>query len=108
MDANFMRAAHDWEAGSFADFFRLLYAMKLRTQGTDKLWWRPARKGTFSVRSFYKTLPNLQPNHFPWKSIWRNKVPLKANFFAWTASLGKRLWILTEMPGDCCGLVLYV
>jgi hypothetical protein len=28
---------------------------------------------------------------FPWKSIWKVKVPVRVSFFAWTAALG---WIL--------------
>jgi hypothetical protein len=30
---------------------------------------------------------------FPWKSIWRAKVPLKFAFFTWIAVLGKILTI---------------
>jgi len=57
--------------------------------GGDKLWWSPSRKGKFNVRSFYKILAYKEIAHFPWKSIWWTKVPLKVAFFAWVAALGK-------------------
>jgi len=41
-------------------------------------------------RLFYNVLLMIAPP-FPWKSIWRNRVPLRAAFFAWTATLGKIL-----------------
>jgi hypothetical protein len=28
---------------------------------------------------------------FPWKSIWRNRVPLRVTFFVWTDALGNIL-----------------
>jgi hypothetical protein len=28
---------------------------------------------------------------FPWKSVWRTKVPLMVAFFVWSAALGKIL-----------------
>jgi hypothetical protein len=43
------------------------------------------------VRSFYKVLTYKEEDPFPWRSIWRTKVPLKVVFFAWSATLGKIL-----------------
>jgi hypothetical protein len=48
-------------------------------------------KGKFDVRSFYKTLACKEAIHFPWKSIWQTRVPLKVTFFAWTVAQGKIL-----------------
>jgi hypothetical protein len=72
-------------------FFTLLYSISIDRDGEDKLWWSPARKGKFDVRSFYKTLAYEETIHFPWKSIWRTKVPLEVAFFAWAVVLGKIL-----------------
>jgi hypothetical protein len=55
------------------------------------MWWIPSCKGKFKVRSFYRILASREANPFPWKSIWRTKVPLRVAFFAWTAALGKIL-----------------
>jgi hypothetical protein len=85
-DVSFFRAAHDWEADVLASFFSLLYSSRVNYDGEDKLWWSPSHKGKFDVRSFYKALAFKEAIHFPWKSIWRTKVPLRVAFFAWTAA----------------------
>jgi hypothetical protein len=47
----------------------------------------------FEVKSFYKALhPNID-SPFPWKSIWRIKIPLRLVFLTWTASLGKMVFL---------------
>lgn len=48
--------------------------------------------------SFYEALLLTAPKCFPWKSVWKPKVPNKVSFFLWTAALGKKftidnLWI---------------
>jgi hypothetical protein len=90
-DVTFIRAAHDWELASVASFFTLLYSHPPSREGEDKLWWIPSRKGKFDVRSFYRVLVGINAHHFPWKSIWRTKAPVKVAFFAWSAALGKIL-----------------
>jgi hypothetical protein len=66
---------------------------EIEHQGEDKLWWIPSRKGTFEVSSFYRPLSTQGPSSFPWKGIWRTKVPPRVAFFAWTATRGKILTI---------------
>jgi hypothetical protein len=90
-DISFFRAAHDWEVDVLASFFSLLYSTRVNCDGEDQLRWYPSHKGKFDVRSFYKALVCKEAIHFPWKSIWRTKVPLKVAFFAWTAAQGKIL-----------------
>uniref|UniRef100_A0A2N9HBW9 Diacylglycerol kinase accessory domain-containing protein n=1 Tax=Fagus sylvatica TaxID=28930 RepID=A0A2N9HBW9_FAGSY len=58
----------------------------------DQLRWTCTKSGLFEVKS-YKTLWYDGDTVFPWKSIWRVKVPLKVALFAWTAALGKILTI---------------
>jgi hypothetical protein len=81
----------DWEVDVLASFFSLLYSTRVNCDGKDQLWLFPSHKGKFDVRSFYKALACKEAIHFPWKSIWRTKVPLKVAFFAWTAAQGKIL-----------------
>ncbi|KAG2688934.1 hypothetical protein I3760_09G116400 [Carya illinoinensis] len=95
-NVTFSRAAQDWEIDSFEAFFSLLYSTKLNDLREDKLWWTPAGKGNFSVRSFYKSLVTTPNSQFPWKKLWRNKAPPKALFFVWSAALGK---IICESAG---------
>jgi len=88
---SFFRAAYDWEMDVLASFFSLLYSSRVDREGEDQLWWSPSHKGKFDVRSFYRALACKEAVHFPWKSIWRTKVPLKVTFFAWAATLRKIL-----------------
>jgi hypothetical protein len=90
-DVSFFLAAQDWEVDVLASFFSLLYSSKLDCEGEDQLWWSLSHKEKFDVRSFYKALACKGVVHFPWKSIWRTKAPLKVAFFAWAAALGKIL-----------------
>ena len=85
----FVRLIHDWEV--LASFYSLLYSLRVRRGGEDKLWWTPSRKGIFDVRSFYKIIEYKDKPSFPWKSTWRTKAPSKVAFFVWSTSLGKIL-----------------
>jgi hypothetical protein len=62
-------------------FYPLLYSHRVRREGEDKLWWVPSHKEKFDVRSFYRVIDCKDDVPFPWKSIWRTKVPLKVAFF---------------------------
>ena len=48
-------------------------------------------KGGFAVKSFYRCLNPPFTMKFPWKGIWKPKVPPQVAFFMWTAALGKIL-----------------
>lgn len=54
-NVSFVRAAHDWKVDVFALFFNLLYSLRVRREGEDKLCWIPSKKG-FVVSSFYNIL----------------------------------------------------
>lgn len=45
--------------------------------------WQKDSKGIFSVRSAYKDLniAAVQEIDWPWKMIWKPKIPYKVNFF---------------------------
>jgi hypothetical protein len=38
------RAAHDCEVDAFVLFFRMLYLVRMRREGEDKLWWILSKK----------------------------------------------------------------
>jgi hypothetical protein len=49
----------------------------------------------FDVSSFDRILACKDGFLFPWKSIWRTKVPLRVAFFAWSMILERFLqWII--------------
>lgn len=47
----------------------------------------------FEVRSYYRVLRSTTQPPFPWKTIWKLKMPTKVSFFLWTAALGRILTI---------------
>ena len=55
--------------------------------------WIPNKHKGFRVRDFYKILVGNTLLGFPWKSIWKQKIPSRVALFVWTAVLGKCLAI---------------
>ena len=79
--------AQDWELESFTSFLELLYSVTVEGFGEDKVWWQPSKTKGFQVKSYYKTLTIIGIDYFPWKSIWKTKVPPRV-----ASSLGQPLW----------------
>ena len=46
---------------------------------------------SFEVQGFYRSLSLASLISFLWKMVWQLKVPPRAAFFSWFASLGKIL-----------------
>uniref|UniRef100_A0A2N9IAI6 Reverse transcriptase domain-containing protein n=1 Tax=Fagus sylvatica TaxID=28930 RepID=A0A2N9IAI6_FAGSY len=91
-DIEFTRSVQDWELEMVESFMSLLYSQTIRPGVVDSLCWTPSCRGLFEVRSFYNTLISSHlPGIFPWKSVWKAKVPSRVAFFVWTAALGKIL-----------------
>uniref|UniRef100_A0A2N9GB44 Integrase catalytic domain-containing protein n=1 Tax=Fagus sylvatica TaxID=28930 RepID=A0A2N9GB44_FAGSY len=82
----------DWELEMIDSFMTLLYSSRIRQGVADSLCWTPSSRGLFEVRSFYSVLmhPSSQ-DYFPWKGVWKAKVPPRVAFFVWTSALGKIL-----------------
>jgi hypothetical protein len=72
---SFIRAAQDW-VDVLVLFFNLLYSLRLSQGGEDKLRWALFKRGMLTIRSFYNVLVPHDSTPFPWKCIWRSKVPL--------------------------------
>ena len=53
--------------------------------------WQPSPSTRFQVKSFYKHLSSTGAGFFPWKNIWKAKVPPRVAFFSWTATSRKIL-----------------
>uniref|UniRef100_A0A2N9IHE7 Reverse transcriptase zinc-binding domain-containing protein n=1 Tax=Fagus sylvatica TaxID=28930 RepID=A0A2N9IHE7_FAGSY len=78
---------------SVLDFMELIYSIPLKGEGDDKLGWRHKPNKGFSVKEYYRCLNKVPFDPFPWKSIWKAKVPPRVAFFSWTAALGRLLTI---------------
>jgi hypothetical protein len=106
-NVSFARAAHDWEVDTFTLYFMMLYLVTMRWEGKDKWWWVPFKRGLFGVKAFYNIMGYHDGFRFPWKSVWRTKVPLMVAFFVWSAALGKiltrdNLWKRCIIVVDMC------
>ncbi|WMV22465.1 hypothetical protein MTR67_015850 [Solanum verrucosum] len=78
------RNLQDWEIDKVAEFQDSVGSFSNLTE-KDFLVWQNDTKGQFSVNSIYKELNKNagQETAWPWKSIWKPKVPYKVNCFMW-------------------------
>jgi hypothetical protein len=90
-ELDFIRSIHDWELESISNFLDLLYSAAPKGHGQDQICWKPAVSKIFQVRSFYLVLSSREGVLFPWKCIWKPKVPPRVAFFIWTVALGRIL-----------------
>ena len=90
-ELDFIRSIHDWELEAISNFLHLLYSATPKGQGQDQMCWKPAVSKTFQVRSFYLVLSSKEGVSFPWKCIWKPKVPPRVAFFIWTVALERIL-----------------
>lgn len=81
----FRRHLNDWEIPRVTEFFRSIDQFSGLEMGRDRLQWLGNSKGVFKVGAVYKKLnhPNLQLLKWPWKHIWKAKIPYKVSCFVW-------------------------
>jgi hypothetical protein len=74
-------------------FFGKLYTFRRHMGVMDCMSWNPSKRNIFEVKSFFCMLSSLatETSTFPWRGIWKVKVPLRVSFFVWMATLGKIL-----------------
>ena len=65
----------------------------------NRLRWKLKPNENFDIRSYYNKLRDSPSIVFPWKVIWRVKVPRCVSFFVWCVAWNKilmgdnlRLW----------------
>ena len=75
----FYREFNDWElAASYSLHF--IQTRIPRGEGSDRLFWCLNGSGKFDVRFFYNKIRNATLTSFPWKAIWKAKVPKRVAF----------------------------
>ena len=67
--------------------------------GEDKICCMLAKKSSFKVSLYYRVLTGSSDQSFPWKSIWKPKVPSRVTFFFLIVALGKMLTIDILLKG---------
>ena len=70
-----------------------LYNQKVKKEEMDSMRWKHTKSGLFEVRSFYGLLSGRSNTQFPWKNVWKPKIPSKVAFFMWLAAHDKNLTI---------------
>ena len=103
----FFFLAQDWETEHFYTFLDLINSMPLNGKGQDKKCWESAGNNNFKVSKYYLSLSSTPNISFPWKPMWRSKVPPRVAFFSWTAALSKiltieNLWYESVIVVDWC------
>ena len=71
--------------GGVDDFLRTLDSNLFPSVNGDCMRWKLIKNGDFDIRSFYNKLRSPLPIIFPWKGVWKVKVPRRISFFVWTA-----------------------
>ena len=87
----FFRNFNDWELTASYSLLHCIQTRIPRGDGGDRLCWGLNGSGKFDIRSFYHKIWNAAPSTFPWKDIWKVKVPKRVAFFMWTAAHGQIL-----------------
>jgi hypothetical protein len=90
---NLVRSLQDWEVEVFLGLMKFLYNQKVKKEEMDSMNWKHTKSGLFEVRSFYGLLKGRSDIQFPWKSVWKPKIPSKVAFFLWLAAHDKNLTI---------------
>ncbi|KAK6796557.1 hypothetical protein RDI58_004258 [Solanum bulbocastanum] len=82
---SFRRPFNDWEIQRVVEFYRTLKQFRGGNTAQDCLEWKDHKQGRFSVKGAYKKFNpfNSQINGWPWKMIWKAKIPYKVSCFTW-------------------------
>ena len=92
-DVSFFRGVHVQELEALSSFMETMYGSSIRGFGEDKMCWIPSKDKGFLVKDYYRILVGPTTFGFPWRSIWKQKIPSRVAFFVWSAALGKYLMI---------------
>ena len=86
---SFIRSVHDWELKSLTLFLDLIYATPLSGMREDLLCWESLFNHKFVVKRYNCSLSPHSPIMFPWKLIWKVKVPRRVAFSLMDSYLGE-------------------
>ena len=87
-DVEFSRAVKDWELDLVESFMELLYSTPVRQGSLNAVRWNISRREVFEVSSFYSALPHTTSSFYPWRSVWRAKVPSRVGILPLDSIIG--------------------
>ena len=90
-DFHFIWEFNDWEMDEGLHFLRILGGNTPSMDVGDWLRWKLKPNGDFDIQSYYNKLRDSPLVSFPWKGIWRVKVPRRVSFFVWCVAWNKIL-----------------
>ena len=91
---SFIRSVHDWELESLISFMDCIYASPLKGEGEDRICWESPSHSLFAVKRYYQSLTSCPSIPFPWKSIWKAKVPSRVAFSRGLLPWGRLLLLI--------------
>lgn len=86
------RTFHDWDLNQ--NLLRISlrsYKSQFTGRGLDRVEWSLSKKGKFDMSSYYWAQWGKTCSDFPYKTIWKTKIPRKVAFFICTLAHGKIL-----------------
>ena len=70
-----VRAFEDWELAASYSLLQLIQTRIPRGDRRDTLCWRLKGDGNFDTRSYYHAIRDALNSLFPWKGVWKPKIP---------------------------------
>ena len=92
-DVSSFKGVHVRESEALSRFMETIYGSSIRGFGENKMCWIPSKDKGFLVKDYYRIFVGPTIFSFPWRSIWKQKIPSRIAFFVWSATLGKCLMI---------------
>ena len=90
-DLRFYSAFEDWELAVSYSLLQLIQTRISPGDRSDTLCWWLKGDGKFDTRSYYHAIRGDSNSLFPWKGVWKPKIPRRVAFFLWTATHGRIL-----------------
>ena len=87
----FYRDFYDSELEASFSFLDFIQSKIPRSVGCDSSHWCLNGNGKFDIQSYYNKIQGASIPSFPWKGIWKVKVPKRVAFFMWIATHGRIL-----------------
>ena len=87
----FYRDFHERELEAAFSFLEFIHSQIPRGVGCDISYRRLNGNGKFDIQSYYNNIQGASISNFPWKDVWKVKIPKRVAFFLWIAVHGRIL-----------------